>query len=166
MKKITCILAIAAGLAILGFVLYCAGIIILISAGVIDPPFGKSYIDNMDDPEFQRMVEGQINVVFPETVQWRKSYYNGWLEMHFCCKFRIPEEEIEPMVARHKGEWHDNDRSTLPSGYHLDWMNMEQLSNFRVFESVTPGHSFYVVLDRDSRDDEGKLTVYMEFYDH
>lgn len=165
MKKIICILAVAAGLVILGFALYVAGVGFLIYIGVIHP-FGKPSIDNMDDPEFRQIVQQQIQVVFPETVQWQKSYHSPWLDLFFCCKFRIPEEDIEPMIARHKGEWYDNDRSKLPYVSHLDWMNLDQLSNFRVFESISDGYSIHVIVDMDSGDDKNHLTVYLKFCDH
>ena len=169
MKKILGILTIAIRVVIVGFVCFIVGYLILMKVGVIDHPFPKPYIDNMDNPEFRSVVEQQISVVFPDTIQWQKSYYHGWLDLHFDAKFRILEDDIEQMLSRQpNGQWYENDKSKLPSKVSdplRDWMNLEHLSHFKVYEKTEPGYHFCLVVDMDSLGEDGFVTVYLKFYD-
>ena len=170
MKKIIGILTIAVMLVVLGFVCFIVGYLILMKVGVIDPPFGKSsYIDNMDDPEFRSRVAHQSGFVFPDTIQWQKSYYFCWQDIVFYAKFRILEDDIEQLLSQQpNGQWYENDKSKLPSKVSdplRDWMNLEHLSHFKVYERTEPGYHFCLVVDMDSLGEDGFVTVYLEFYD-
>lgn len=129
---------------------------------------GTVYRDNMGDEQFRKGIEEWLGLTFPDSVEWEKSEYDGWLDASFQCLLTVPQNEVDGMFPPDESKWQENSRELLPPCFD-DWLKGKSLESFKVFQGSikSSGNAILTVAVDNPPDAEGdqRVWVYINCYD-